>query len=298
MLAAEGVDGATRLHATMCLGQIELQAEPTAAAVERLHRASTSGIELLAAHGDEQALLRTSWLSYLTSMITGRDAAARAALDRLQVVTVSLAHPLAGRLPGMLAMNLAWGPVPVPDALAETTRLLEAVRGDPAAEPFVLGGHAYLLAQADDLDAARAALARMRDIANRLGQRIVLWASWGQNVGRTELLAGDPERAERALRPCYLERRRAGDRGFSSTIAGQLAHALAELDRPDEAASAFASALRQRSCESTSASPAASRASAAKLAASSGRSSSASACASCPAIVDEKPRAPARRSSW
>jgi tetratricopeptide (TPR) repeat protein len=132
----------------------------------------------------------------------------------------------------------------VPEALAETTQLLEAVRGNPAAEPFVLGGHAYLLAQADELDAARAALARMRNIANRLGQRIVLWASWGQNVGRTELLAGDPERAERALRPCYQALRRAGDRGFSSTIAGQLAHALTELDRPEEAA-AFAAEARE-----------------------------------------------------
>jgi class 3 adenylate cyclase/tetratricopeptide (TPR) repeat protein len=248
VLAADGVDGATRLHATMCLGEIELQAAPTSAAVERLHRASSSAIELFAAHRDEQALLRTCWLSYLTSMITGRAAAAQAALDQLQVVAVSLAHPLAGRLPGMLAMNLAWGPVPVPDALAETTRLLDAVRGDPAAEPFVLGGHAYLLAQADELEAARAALARMRDVANRLGQRIVLWASWGQNVGRTELLAGDPERAERALRPCYQALRGAGDRGFSSTIAGQLAHALAELDRP-EAAAAFAAEARDAAGE-------------------------------------------------
>jgi ATP/maltotriose-dependent transcriptional regulator MalT len=64
----------------------------------------------------------------------------------------------------------------------------------------------------------------------------VLWASWGQNVGRTELLAGDPERAERALRPSFEALRDAGSLAFSSTLAGQLAHALVELGRPDEAA--------------------------------------------------------------
>jgi ATP/maltotriose-dependent transcriptional regulator MalT len=83
----------------------------------------------------------------------------------------------------------------------------------------------------------------MRGIADRQGQRIVLWASWGQNVGRTELLAGDPERAERALRPSFEALRDAGSLAFSSTLAGQLAHALVELGRPDEAA-AFAEAAR------------------------------------------------------
>jgi tetratricopeptide (TPR) repeat protein len=136
----------------------------------------------------------------------------------------------------MRAMNLAWGLTPVPDALEATDALLRTVRDDPATEPFVLAGHAYLLAQAGDIASARAALDRMRAIAERQGQRIVLWASWGQNVGRTELLAGDPERAERALRPSFEALRDAGSLAFSSTLAGQLAHALVELGRSDEAA--------------------------------------------------------------
>jgi hypothetical protein len=124
----------------------------------------------------------------------------------------------------------------VEKALESTSRLVQQVRDDPAAEPFVLTSHAYLLAQAGDIDGARDAMARMRTIAERFGQRMVLWSGWGQNVGRTELLAGDPERAERALRPCYEALREIGERAFASTVAGQLAHALVDLDRSDEAA--------------------------------------------------------------
>ncbi|HEX6724571.1 MAG TPA: adenylate/guanylate cyclase domain-containing protein [Gaiella sp.] len=230
------VDDVTRAHATLCRGEIELQLTSTTPSVERLHSLAQSGIELFAAHDDDQALLRACWVSYLTSMTMGRSTAAREAIDRLGVLAGRLSHPLAGRLPGMRAMNLAWGQTPVPDALEATEALLRTVQDDPATEPFVLAGHAYLLAQAGDIASARTALDRMREIAERQGQRIVLWASWGQNVGRTELLAGDPERAERALRPSFEALRDAGSLAFSSTLAGQLAHALVELGRPDEAA--------------------------------------------------------------
>ena len=216
------MDEVTREHAGLCRGEIGLQLASTTTTVERLHALAQSGIELFAAHDDDQALLRACWVSYLTSMTIGRSTAAREAIDRLGVLADRLSHPLAGRLPGMRAMNLAWGLTPVPDALEATDALLRTVRDDPATEPFVLAGHAYLLAQAGDIASARAALDRMRAIAERQGQRIVLWASWGQNVGRTALLAGDPERAERALRPSFEALRDAGSLAFSSTLAGQL----------------------------------------------------------------------------
>lgn len=245
---SDDVDEVTRTHAAMCRGEIELYRASTSAAVIQLNGQAHAAIELFAAHDDEQALLRACWLSYLTSMVIGRSSAAREAIDRLGVVADHLSHPLAGRVPGMLAMNLAWDATPVSEALLATNRMLRTVRDDPAAEPFVLAGHAYLLAQAGDIDAAREALDRMQAIADRQGQRIVLWASWGQNVGRTELLAGDPERAERALRPCYDALRDAGDQGFSSTLAGQLAHTLVDLERPEEAAT-YAVAARDAAGE-------------------------------------------------
>ena len=245
---AAGVDEVSRALAEVCRGEIELQLTSTTVAVDRFHRQAQAAIELFAAHDDAQALVRACWLSYLTSMTVGRSGAAREAIDRLVILAERRSHPLAGRLPGMLAMNLAWGPTPVPEALEGTSELLESVRDDPAAEPFVLGGHAYLLAQAGDIDGARRALDRMRETTERLGQRVVLWGSWGQNVGRSELLAGDPERAEQALRPSYHALREAGIRAFSSTLAGQLAHSLVDLGRPEEAA-AYATAARDEAGE-------------------------------------------------
>ncbi len=240
---AEGVDEVSQTHIEMCRGQLELQQLPSTAAVMELHRRASDAMELLAIAGDESALLRACWLSYLTSMTVGRSTAARGAIDRLSGVAGRLSQPVAGRLPGMLAMNLAWGPTPAADALTEIERILASVRNDPAAEPFVLAHHAYVLAQLADVDAARQALARMREIAERRGQRILLWSSWGQNMGRVELLAGEAERAERAMLPCYSALRDVGERGFAGTIAGQLAHALVELGRYEEAAS-FATAGR------------------------------------------------------
>lgn len=245
---ADGVDEMSRTHAELCRAELELQTSSTAAAVDEHRRKARAAIELFAAHGEEQALLRACWVSYLTSMFSGRSIEAQDAIDRLSVLTRHLSRQLAGRLPGMQAMNLAWGPTPVTEALAATAALLKATRDDPAAETVVLGGHAYLLAQAGEIDAARHALDHMREIAGRQGQLVVLWSSWGQNVGRTELLAGDPARAEQALRPCYDSLREAGLLGFSGTVAGQLAHALVELGRADEAA-AYATAAREEAGE-------------------------------------------------
>ena len=241
--ASDGVDEMSRAHADVCRGELELNLAPTPEAVDRLRRKARAAIDLFAAHDEEQALVRACWLLCLTSMTLGRSGTAREAIDRLIAVSDRFSRPLPSRLPGMLAMNLAWGPTPVPEALAETESILRRVRDDPAAEPLALGGYAYLLAQDGSIDAARQALARMREIADRQGQRLMLWASWGQNTGRAELLAGDPERAEQALRPCYDALVEARQLGFSCTVAGHLAHALVDLERPEEAAG-YAAAAR------------------------------------------------------
>jgi hypothetical protein len=181
-------------------------------------------------------------------MILCRSGTAREAIDRLISVSDRFADAHPSRLPGMLAMNLAWGPTPVPEALAETEAILRRVRDDPAAEPRALGAHAYLLAQDGSIGAARQALARMREICERHGQRLVLWSSWSQNVGRVELLAGDPALAERALRPGYEGLVEARQFGFSCTTAGHLAHALVDLGRL-EAAAGYAAVTRDAATE-------------------------------------------------
>ena len=176
-------------------------------------------------------------------MTIGRSGAAREAIDRLGVVADRLQHPLAGRLPGMLAMNLAWGPTPVAEALDATARMLQTVRDDPAAEPFVLAGHAYLLAQAGDIDgSAKGARPDARDgRATGPAHRPVGVVG---SERRPHRVAGGRSGARGAgLRPSYHALPEAGSHAFSATLGGQLAHALVDLGRHGEAAT-YAAAAR------------------------------------------------------
>ena len=97
---ADGVDEVSRTHAELCRAELELQMASTAAAVDEYRRKASAAIELFAAHGEEQALLRACWVSYLTSMFSGRSIEAQAAIDRLSVLTGHLSRQMAGRLPG------------------------------------------------------------------------------------------------------------------------------------------------------------------------------------------------------
>ena len=117
-------------------------------------------------------------------------------------------------------MNLAWGPTPVPEALEEISELLGSVRDDPAAEPFVLAGHAHLLAEAGDIDAARRRSTACGTSPSDWASGLCSGASWGQNVGRSRAARGRP-RACRAGAATLLPRAsRGGHRAFSSTLAG------------------------------------------------------------------------------
>ena len=214
----DGADEISRARVEVCRGELELGLAPTREAVDRMRGTLGAAIDLFAAHNEEEALVRASWLLYLTSMILCRSGTARDAIDRLTSVSDRFSEP--SRLPGMLAMNLAWGPTPVPEALAETESILRRVGDDPAADPRALGAYAYLLAQDGAIGAARRTLAKMREICERQGQRLVLWSSWGQNVGRVELLAGDPALAEQALRPAYEGWWRRGSSGSPAPPPG------------------------------------------------------------------------------
>jgi tetratricopeptide (TPR) repeat protein len=185
--------------------------------------------------GDDHAVNRAAWLTFMTAMKLGQIEVARKAIDQLSAVADRTGESGNGRLSAAWAMIEAWGPTPVPDALAATASILAQVHGDPSAEPLVLSVHAFLLALEGDIVAARQMLSRQRELLENSGQRMLLWASWGQATGRVELSAGDPARAEGPLRESHVALSEVGERGFASTVAGQLAHALIALGRHDDA---------------------------------------------------------------
>ncbi len=235
--ANETADQLTRTLARLRRSELRMQMEsPRTKATLAIEREAREAMDLFTAHGDDQAVVRAGWLLFMTSMKLGQAAVAQSAVDQLRESARRLGVPNTGRLPGAQAMIMAWGPTPVPEALSHTAELLLAVRGDPSAEPLVLAVHAFLLALDNRLAEARQALVRQREALESSGQRVLMWASWGQSTGRVELAAGDPLRAEAALRESYEALRDIGERGFASTLAGQLAHVLIAGGRYAEAA--------------------------------------------------------------
>ena len=234
----------TRSLAELCLTEVQMQmAPPDSAATRLIGEEAQRAMFRFAALGDDHAVNRAGWLTFMTAMKLGEVEAAGNAVEQLSAVATRLGETSTGRLPAARSMVLAWGPTPVPEALAATLMLLDEVRGDPSAEPLVLSVAAFLHAQQGDIVAARLALARQRELFENSGQRMLMWASWGQATGRVELATGDPALAEGPLRESYAALTEVGERGFASTISGQLAHVLIAVGKLDEAAT-FADACQ------------------------------------------------------
>lgn len=212
--------------------RIVLHSENSAQFTRDAHERGFEAMHHFASIGDHTAELQAGWLVVLTSMALGAMTAGRVAIDQLLESVRPGASP--GRLPGMLALNLAWGPTPADQALAQTARLLDAAAGDPAVEPLILAHHAHLLGISDRADEARAALGLSRAILERQGQRLLMWGAWSQGLGRIEVGAGQLDRAEAVMREGHEALVRLGERGFASAVAGQLATLLAEQGRFDE----------------------------------------------------------------
>ena len=226
----------TKSLAELCLTEVHMQmSPPDVDGTLHVQQDAQRAMLRFAGLGDDHAVNRAAWLTFMTAMKLGQIEVAQKAIDQLSAVADRSGELGSGRLAAAWAMIEAWGPTPVPDALVATASILEQVRGDPSAEPLVLSVHAFLLALEGEIVAARQMLSRQRELLENSGQRMLLWASWGQATGRVELSAGDPVRAEGPLRESYVALTEVGERGFASTVAGQLAHALIALGRYDDA---------------------------------------------------------------
>ena len=134
----------------------------------------------------------------------------------------------------MLAAGAAWGPIPVAEAIRRCEELI-AEAGDTAhrggswvARPGVL------TAMEGRFDDARRMAARGRAILGDVGFKI-LSAAYSQSSAYVEMLAGEPRQAERELRSGYADLEQMGEKGYLSTVAAELAQALYEQRRYDEA---------------------------------------------------------------
>jgi tetratricopeptide (TPR) repeat protein len=136
----------------------------------------------------------------------------------------------------VLATALLFGPTPAPTAARRCRRLLEHARENVELEAHVSSSLAGLEAMQGRFDEARALCARSREIYLDLGLRMPL-VGLTQVSGLVELLAGDPEAAERELRDGYEELLAIGGSAYLAPQAALLALSLLAQERGGEAAS-------------------------------------------------------------
>jgi predicted ATPase len=135
------------------------------------------------------------------------------------------------RISRALAGPLVWGAVPVEEGIRRASQALEHTSGGFQAHlRWALAG---LLAMRGDFERADeemgTALAQMEEF----GMHLTLAA--GQVPAMIDLLKGDAEAAEARLRPGIERLREAGETGFMSTSAAELAEALCVQGRFEEA---------------------------------------------------------------
>jgi hypothetical protein len=133
------------------------------------------------------------------------------------------------------ALAAVYGPTPVPEAIAECSRIVADATGDRRTEGLVLCALAHLEAMRGEFARARELSAQARTTLEELGDS-VLAASTSLEAGAVELLAESPAEAEQLLRRDFDALERMGAAYVLSTIAALLARAVAAQGRDDEAA--------------------------------------------------------------
>ena len=128
-----------------------------------------------------------------------------------------------------------WGPTPSTDAI-ELGQRMESEMGDPRqAANRTERQIGALLAMQGHFDEARTKFDHQRALNEEMGSRHLLGSLLSHHAGPAELLAGDPASAAEMARSGFELLTAGGDRGFASTSAVNVARALLELGRDDEA---------------------------------------------------------------
>jgi class 3 adenylate cyclase/tetratricopeptide (TPR) repeat protein len=132
------------------------------------------------------------------------------------------------------AITALYGPLPVPDAIRRCEELLPAAHGDRRTEGVVRCVLGHLFALQGSFADARDQYERARAMLEDLGVK-VLAASTSIDSGPIEMLAGEPDAAERELRRDMERLDAMGEKFLLSTVYAYLGQAVLAQGRLDEA---------------------------------------------------------------
>jgi len=133
-----------------------------------------------------------------------------------------------------LMVSAVFGPLPVEEGIARCKEFLAAEGADPTIRATCSVERAVLEAMRGDIPLARELLAEGRRTIEKTG--LTVWAALNaQEAYLVESLAGQPEAAITTLREGFVALHQAGERGYLSSIAGFLSHALLAQGEETEA---------------------------------------------------------------
>ncbi len=237
-IAASNEAGDHRLRADAALGLalVEFYADPPPDWSQRAERIARGAIPVFELMGDDAGLAK-AWrvlgAVHATALHYGRAAEAVARATEHARAAGDLRQER--RNASSFAVAAVYGPTPVPEAIAECSRIVADATGDRRTEGLVLGALAHLEAMRGEFDRARELSARARSTLEELGNS-VLAASTSLEAGAVELLAGNPADAEHLIRRDVAELERMGAAYLLSTTTALLAQAVAAQGRDGEAA--------------------------------------------------------------
>jgi class 3 adenylate cyclase/tetratricopeptide (TPR) repeat protein len=189
-------------------------------------------LEKLVAHAE----LAKAWrmVAWVHAPVCRWEAAAAAQQRALEHARSAGDRRLEARLSSAYAYSLCDGPTPVREAIARCEEMIARGLDHKQSEAIVLTSLACLVALNGEFERARAHYRQGRAMLDDLGAS-VLAASTSFMLARIELLADDPQAAERDLRSDYERLEVMGELFFRTSVAAMLAHALYAQGRIDEA---------------------------------------------------------------
>jgi class 3 adenylate cyclase/tetratricopeptide (TPR) repeat protein len=198
-------------------------------------KAAEEAIELCERAGDDVGLARAHRLLAWMHGRAARWGAAAASLEHA-IDCARRAGDLRQerRASTQYAVSVVYGPTPVDVGIEHCREIAERVHGDRQAEAAILCVLAQLEAMSSEFDRARELYTRARAMFEELGLHVDA-SSLSLSSAYVELLAGNPEAAERELQRGYEHLASLGERYLLSSITGLLSKTLIEAGRYDEA---------------------------------------------------------------
>ena len=235
LAAAEISDGVLAAHATLMRHLVGYYAGRGGDWSQRVVGATERALAVLGPAGDHAGQAR-AW-----RLLVGVRASACQFGDAASAAEQVVAHArsagdarLAARGMSGYAIAALYGPMPVASAIERCEAFVSELSGDRRTEGLIRGVLAELYAMNEEFGRARETYELARTTLEQLGPNI-LAAATSTNSWRVEMLAGDPDRAERELRRDFAALEKMGEQFLLSSVAGALAQVRFTLGDAEEA---------------------------------------------------------------